>query len=234
MDKRFILRNMSAVSKLPLYERLLVKMAVPQNGVYILLDDGEYPTYFNPCYKRALYMNIRIGGLEEMSPQHILDIMGKLDCEHFVWISPSVLNGNEFYAIWVLAHELQHVIQDSNHPELAKVGTFLSYALPAMKPDTQLDQLDFPAELDAELKAKEMAISLLGVESYRAFVNNEVLHNNANDYYKKLEILESSRPSYKEGTRLLLCSLKDEFVDQQKRLNEKGKNFDFDIEQLCV
>ncbi|MDD1758508.1 MAG: hypothetical protein LUQ22_07250 [Methanotrichaceae archaeon] len=234
MDKRFILRNMGTASKLPLYERLLAKMAVPRNGVYILLDDGEYPNYFNPRYKRALYMNIRVGGLEEMSPQHILDIMGKPDCEHFVWISPSVLNGNEFYATWVLAHELQHVIQDSNHPELAKVGTFLRYALPAMKTDAQLNQLDFPGELDAELKAKEMAISLLGVESYRAFVSNEVLHNNANDYYKKLEILEISRPSYKEATLLLICSSKDAFIDQQKRLNEKGKNFDFDIERLCV
>lgn len=234
MDKRFILRNMEAASKLPLYERLLEKMAVPQNGVYILLDDGEYPTYFNPRYKRAFYMNIRIGGIEEMSPQHILGIMDKPDCEHFVWISPSLANGNEFYATWVLAHELQHIIQDFSHPELAKVGTFLRYALPAIKTDARLNQLDFPAELDAEIKAKEMAISLLGLESYHAFVSNEILDNNATDYYKKLQILEISRPSYKETTLLLLCRSKDAFIDQQKRLNEKGKNFDFDIERLCV
>ena len=94
--------------------------------------------------------------------------------------------------------------------------------------------VDFPAEIDAEIKAKEMAISLLGLESYHAFVSNEILHNNATDYYKKLQILEISRPSYKEATLLLICSSKDAFIDQQKRLNKKGNNFDFDIERLCV
>src|SRR5574340_312591 len=179
MDKRFIVRNTKAASILPLYERLLGKLDVPQNGVYILLDDGEHPAYYNPCYKRALYMNIRIGGIEEMSPPHILDIMRRPDCEHFVWISPTIANGNEFYASWVFVHELQHVIQDVSYPELAKVGTFLRYALPAI--NSRLNQLDFPAELDAEIKAKELTISLLGLESYRAFESSEILHGNTVD-----------------------------------------------------
>ena len=178
-------------------------------------------------------MNIRIGGIEEMSPQHILDIMHKPDCKHFVWISPTVANGNEFYAAWAFVHELQHVIQDISYPELAKVATFLSYALPSIKTNTQLTQLDFPAELDAEIKAKELTISLLGLESYRAFESSEILHGNAGDYYKKLEALAMSWPGFKEATLLLLCSSKDAFNDQQKRLNEKGKKYDFDIERLC-
>lgn len=226
---------MEAASKLPLYECLLDKMGVPQNGVYILLDDGEYPTYFNPRYKQALYMNIHIGGIEEMSPKHILDIIHKPDCEHFVWISPSVANGNEFYATWAFAHELQHVIQDVSHPELAKVGTFLRYSLPAIKTSGRLNQLDLPAELDAEIKAKEMTVSLLGLESYRAFVGNEEnVQDNAADYYKKLETLEISWCGFKEATLSVLCGSKDAFLDQQKRLNEKGKSFDFDIERLCA
>lgn len=225
---------MKAASILPLYERLLEKMDVPQNGVYILLDDGEYPAYFNPRYKQAFYMNIRVGGIEEMSSQHILDIMHKPDCEHFVWISPTVANGSEFYATWAFAHELQHVVQDVSHPELSKVATFLRYALPAVKTNARLTQLDLPAELDAEIKAKELTISLLGLESYQAFVNNETRSDaNASDYHKHLQTIELSWPGLKAATLLLLCGSKDVYIAQQKRFNKKGENFDFDIEQLC-
>jgi hypothetical protein len=225
---------MKAASKLPFYGRLLEKMDVPQNGVYILLDDGEYPAYFNPRYKQAFYMNIRIGGIEEMSPEHILDIMHKPDCEHFVWISPTVANGNEFYAAWAFAHELQHVVQDVSHPELSKVATFLRYAHPAVKANARLTQLDLPAELDAEIKAKELTISLLGLKSYQVFVSNETRNDaNASDYHKQLQALEMSWPGLKAATLFLLCGSKDAYIAQQKLLNEKSKNFDFDIEQLC-
>lgn len=235
MDKRIIVRNIKAASKLLLYERLLEKMGVPQDGVYILLDDGEDPAYSNPRYKQAFYMNIRIGGIEEMSPQHILDIMHKPDCEHFVWISPTVANGNEFYAAWAFAHELQHVVQDVSHPELSKVATFLRYALPAVKINARLTQLDLPAELDAEIKAKEFTISLLGLEAYQAFVSNETSSDaKASDYHTRLQTLEMSWPGLKAATLFLLCGSKDALIEQQKLLNEKGEKFDFDIEQLCM
>jgi len=234
MDKRLIVRNMKAALKLPVYEHLLKKMNVPQDGVYILLDDGEYPAYFNPRYKKALYMNIRIGGIEEISPQHVLDIMHHPDCEHFVWMSPTVANGDEFYAAWAFAHELQHLIQDVSHPELSKVTTFLRYALPIVKKNARLTQLDLPAELDAEIKAKELTISLFGFESYQAFVSSETRGDaNASDYYKHLQTLEASWPGLKEATLLLLRSSKNAYIAQQNILNEKGNNFDFDLERLC-
>jgi len=221
---------------MPIYERVLKTMNVPKSGVFILLDDGENPAYGNPRYSRAFYMNIRIGGIEEMSPDHVLEIIRKPDCKYFLWISPSVFNGSEFYAAWVFAHELQHLIQDINYPELAKVGTFLYYAHPAIKSGAQLTQLDLPAELDAEIKAKQITISLFGLESYQAFIKKEqILHGDSKiEYHKKLQRLESAYSGYRQETLLLLCGSMDQLIGEQKRLNSKGRNFDFDIAQLCA
>jgi hypothetical protein len=208
-------------------------MSVPKKGVCILLDDGEYPTpSYIPRYSKALYMNIRIGGIEEMSPEHILKIMEKSDCEYFIWISPSVTNGDPFYAAWVLAHEAQHLIQDITYPELAKVGTFLRRAYPAVRTDIELNQLDLPGELDCEIKAKEITTFLFGIVSYENFVSKEK-KSHAVNYYKKLNELEIKQPDFREQTLLLLCRWKEQFIEQQKIFNQQSNNFDFDIVKLC-
>jgi hypothetical protein len=236
MDNRFTIRNSNASGLLPVYERIVETMSVPKEGVYILLDDGEYPTpSYSPRYSKAFYMNIRIGGIEEMSPEHILKIMEKSDCEHFIWISPSATNGDPFYAAWVLAHEVQHLIQDIRYPELAKVGTFLRRAYPAVRTDIELNQLDFPGELDCEIKAKEITTFLFGIESYENFVAKEgkMRGDITVKYYKKLNELEMTQSGYREQTLLLLCRWKAQFIEQQKILNQQSNRFDFDIMKLC-
>src|SRR5262249_534595 len=90
MDNRLIFYNQPPKTKYKLIEQINSIMNIPNTGVYIVFDNDEFPNYINKRFRRAFYMNIKKGGIEELSPIHILEIMNKADCEHFVWVSKSV------------------------------------------------------------------------------------------------------------------------------------------------
>jgi hypothetical protein len=57
-------------------EILVELFSIPDRGILIILDSDDYKEYFNPIWKnQGLHLDIKNGGVEEMSPEYLLEIM---------------------------------------------------------------------------------------------------------------------------------------------------------------
>lgn len=128
------------------------------------------------------------GNLHEMSPNDILEIMKKNDCDHFIWISKDVTEGDIVHLARVYAHELQHIIQKQQYPELDLVNHLIADYLGELG---GMHAIDNPIELDAEIKAFEIITSTFNNEKLTAYYNSEkAVSQNAKNFYEKLEKLK--------------------------------------------
>jgi hypothetical protein len=163
-------------------------MAIGKYRGYILFDDSDYPDYPNPKWKkRALHMNVRRDGIEEISPDHILALLNQASCHHFVWISKRIGTGELVHMIWVLAHELRHLVQNTLFPGLSEMSHILR---PAVHGGFQLE---IPNELDAELAAKDAVRRIVGEEQYQAYRYRQCANEpRAAAYFRRLDELEAT------------------------------------------
>ncbi len=138
-----------------LIKKLISYFNIPAKGVAIVIDNKCYENSDNPGWgcSKATYMNIKDGGIEEMSPNPLLEIMHSKKYSHLVWISGDVSKSKDIEFIWTLAHELQHLKQDLISTILSKAGNFLPNTLGNIETDEQKIDLLVPTELDAELIA---------------------------------------------------------------------------------
>ncbi|MCP5069505.1 MAG: hypothetical protein GY946_23300 [bacterium] len=134
-------------------------------------------------------MNITVGGIEDRSPPHMLDVMHDPECENLVWLSPEVCRSSTARFCWIYSHELQHLIQCANDPVLSAVGSFLESNRRRILPASQV-AVELPAELDAEICAKRVICRLLGVETCRDFIDSERMKPNGALYFDRLASLE--------------------------------------------
>lgn len=222
--------------KKTLVESVNDEMQIDMLGLYILFDNQDYDDTLNDLYKKpAFHMNIRAGGIHEMSPEHVLEIMELPECEHFIWISKEVCISDQIRFTWIYTHELQHLIQDLNHPELSTITNFLTLTYSRVDPTAPKRQIDIPAEFEAELKAKEVVTKFFGVDAYSSYKAAERLRPGSEEYFRAFEKRQStwSGDLVKE-TLTILRSHKKAFKIQQERLRDAGYSFDFDLEKLCT
>jgi hypothetical protein len=167
------------------------EMGIEQYRGYALFDDSDYVEYLNPKWrKRALHFNVR-RGVEEISPDHILELFNDPECDHFVWLSKRIVESERVHMLWIYAHELRHVIQDTLYPGLSEMTEPLLKALhdgSAKRPTSF--QIEMPQECDAELGARDVVVKMFGDEEYRTYRRREEAANpQAANYFRRFDEL---------------------------------------------
>jgi len=107
--------------------QVIAESGLAGESLIVVLDDSDYEDDPNPRYSKddAWYMNIRYGQLEETSPEHMFEIMDPPRCDHLIWVSKRVAVGSCLRLVWVLAHELRHVKQEIEYPELSTTNLII-------------------------------------------------------------------------------------------------------------
>ena len=60
--------------------KLINEFNIPPIGVAIVFDNEDYLDYRNEVWRnQGIHINIKEGGIEEMSPQHLYDIMNSFE-----------------------------------------------------------------------------------------------------------------------------------------------------------
>ena len=156
-------------------EKLLLEYSIPKKGVVIILANEDYVDYFNPIWRnQGLHLNIRLGGIEEMSPEYLLKIMESNKYSNLVWISKRINTGDAIKFVWVASHEFQHLKQDAISHNLSVANTFLFNVLGDSKIiiDEPKNAIMIPAEFDAELSAFKSTKMIFGAIETEKYVTN--------------------------------------------------------------
>lgn len=146
-------------------EQLIELYSIPSIGVLIILDSDDYKEYPNPIWRsQGLHLNIRLGGMEEMSPEYLFEIMESREYSNLIWLSKRICDADLTKFIWVASHEFQHFRQSTLSHELSVANTFLQNVLGDKK--IQIDEpkvaMTIPSEFDAELSAFKTIIKIFG------------------------------------------------------------------------
>lgn len=142
-----------------LVSEVMMYFEIPSHGVCIVFDDSDYGDINMGIWSanRALYKNVEVFEREDISPEHLLEIMNERSHAHLVWCSKRVGLSNDIDFAWTLAHELRHLEQDYRNPLISRVNNFL-YKAVDLSPANGWWGL--PAELDAELTARRVTSSI--------------------------------------------------------------------------
>ncbi|KAF0194029.1 MAG: hypothetical protein FD169_2075 [Bacillota bacterium] len=149
--------NRAGVPKelLVLASKVLSNFSIPPNGMVIVLDDSDYGDFHNQAWNKnmAFHANIRLGGVEEMSPLHLLELMDTGEYEHLVWLSKRACMSFRMDFVWILSHELRHLEHNRLSHMLSLTQDFLYQTLGLVEIDEPRLATIIPTELDAELAA---------------------------------------------------------------------------------
>ena len=219
-----------------LIKKLISYFNIPAKGVAIVIDNECYENSYNPRWRcsKATYMNIKDGGIEEMSPNSLLEIMQSSKYSHLVWISGDVSKSKDIEFIWTLAHELQHLKQDLISTILSKAGNFLPNTLGNIETDEQKIDLLVPTELDAELIAWRVTRNILG----NKIANSYVLDNSKSGERKKsYQFLLSYDPEKKYDVIGNTIRLLKKYQNQLEIVQKKTEDSiikRFNINEVCL
>jgi len=199
-------------------DQVIEESGLASESLIVVLDDSDYEDCPNPRYSKdiAWYMNIRSGQLEEMSPEHMLEIMDPPCCDHLIWVSKRVAVGSCLRLVWVLAHELRHLKQEIEYPELSTTSLLIK-RLSNQLPLKSKYQFGVPAELDAEWLANQTVVKFFGSDSLTAFIDEECQRD------------EKAGPYYRELSALLTDYCED-WASQTKKLLSENRTI---FEQSC-
>ena len=215
-----------------LIKKLILYFNIPAKGVAIVIDSKCYENSCNPRWRcsKATYMNIKDGGIEEMSPNSLLEIMLSKKYSHLVWISGDVSKSKDIEFIWTLAHELQHLKQDLISTILSKAGNFLRNTLENIEIDEQKIDLMIPTELDAGLAAWRVTRNIFGNKIADLYVLD---NSKSGERKESFQFLLSYDPEQKYNvignTIRLLKKYQNQFeIKQRNSRNSFIKNLNID------
>ena len=177
--KPFLWADLS-LQKKKLLESLLAEFSIPEKGIAIVLDENDYPGYPNRIWRnQGLHINIKLGGIEEMSPVSLLDIMQSKDYSNLVWISNRVSTGDSVQFAWVISHELQHFVQDQICHILSVANSFLFNNLShnSIVIDEPKEAMTIPYDFDSELAAFKKVKTMLGDLEADRFIRSPQNYN---------------------------------------------------------
>ena len=161
-------------------KNLLDDFEVPNEGFAIIFDKNDYPNYENPIWqKQGLHMNIQLGGIEEMSPEPIFNILDSQNFANLIWISNRICSGDNVQFVWILTHELQHFSQDRICHMLSVANNFLfnNISHDSINIDEPKVAMTIPYEFDAELSAFKRVADIFGNIEADKFIKRQ--QNNA-------------------------------------------------------
>ncbi len=231
---QIIERIQLAEEKRELVRKIHQYMGMDVEGLYIVFDDYDYTGYINSLYTKnlAFHMNIERGGIEEMSPAHIIEIMENPDCRYFIWVCRTVPKTDDLEFSWIYSHELQHMAQDMMCPHVSSLTCFLSLTYGRICPD--VIPIDIPAELDAELKAIEILNVLFGPDACHEYLQNRLPTMRDSAYASKLTSSIGGDPiDIEKETIRILCSQRNQFAEQLNLCIKAGRKFEIDFDTLC-
>ena len=219
-----------------LIKKLILYFNIPAKGVAIVIDNKCYENSCNPGWRcsKAIYMNIKDGGIEEISPNPLLEIMHSKKYSHLVWISGDVSKSEEIECIWTLAHELQHLKQDLTSIILSKAGNFLASTLGDIEIDEQKIDLIIPTELDAELAAWRATRNIFGNEIANPYVLN---NSKSGERKKSYQFLLSYDPGKKYDVIGNTIRLLKKYQNQLEIVQKKSEDSiikRFNINEVCL
>jgi hypothetical protein len=182
-------------ARLVLVNKVCSYFDIPAKGVVFVFEKEDYQECyydvwrFNPEWRKlANHLNIRVGGVEEISPEHLLKLMKSCKYANLVWICRKACETPEDIDFaWILAHELRHLEQDLSSRTLSKAGHFLQCAQPLFKAKELKAQVTIPTELDANLRAYRVTKEEFGSEDVKAYLRNEFLANDRQELFETLE-----------------------------------------------
>jgi len=158
-----------------LLDKLIVEFCIPERGIALIFDKNDYTDYLNPLWRnQGFHLNIKLGGIEEISPESILSIMKSGKYSNLIWISNRVCIGNTVNFVWVVSHEFQHFIQDLKCHVLSVANSFLFKNLshPSISIEEQKEVLTVPYEFDAEIEAYKAVKKLFGNKQAEDFIRD--------------------------------------------------------------
>jgi len=173
--------------------KLIDLFSIPIRGVLIILDSDDYKKHPNPRWTyQGLHLNIKMGGIEEMSPEYLLEIMESRKYSNLIWLSKRICDANLIEFIWVASHEFQHFIQDQNCHILSVANAFLNDNLshPGIRIEEPKVPLTVPYEFDAEIEAYKTVKKLLGDKQAHDFIKDSKNY----DRLKRLHNHDFSKP----------------------------------------
>ena len=219
-----------------LIKKLISYFNIPAKGVAIVIDNKCYENSYNPKwrYAKAIYMNIKHGGIEEISPEPLLKIMKSKKYSHLIWVSGDVYKGKDIEFIWTLAHELKHLKQDLISTILSKAGNFLRNTLGNIEIDEQKIDLIIPTELDAELAAWRATRNIFGNEIANPYVLN---NSKSGERKKSYQFLLSYDPEKKYdiiGNTIRLLKKYQNRLEIVQKKSEDSIIKRFNINEVCL
>lgn len=159
-----------------LLTQLRTRYEIPEAGVALVFDAEDYGNdrFYKGCWGvSALHMDIKDGGIQEISPSHLLRLMESGDYSDLVWLSKYACEQPNLAFAWILSHEFRHLQQNRMSLMLSKATYFMRFCLHAIdiEPKTT-DQI--PAELDADLSAWHTCREVFGNAKSDGYVSSSV------------------------------------------------------------
>ena len=145
--------------------KLVNEFNISPVGVAIVFDNENYQAFPNKVWRnQGVHINIKDGGIEDWSPQHLYDIMDSSNYTNLIWISKKICLGDSIQFVWVISHEFQHYVQNSICNLISVSNHFLYECFRdcRMVIDEPKEAVTIPHEFDAELAALRMTIKIFG------------------------------------------------------------------------
>lgn len=218
-----------------LIDKICHKFNIPARGVVFVFEKDDYQNYPNPTWgNKAVYINVAVDGVEEMSPQHLVDLMVSQDYSQIIWFSKQACASQDIIFVWTFSHEIQHLEQNLRNTALSKAGHFLVRTLGLIEIEEPKVQNAIPTELDANLKAWNVTQKLLGKETADTFVKDESI---SGKHKQSFQILISHKLNNTYDvfgcTINILRKYSAQFKDLQAGSND-GFVRNFNIEEICL
>lgn len=160
----------------------------------IYLDGNDYSqnnTIRDDFHCPAFFWRKKDSDNVEFVPSTIAALMNAPNVTHLIWLSKSLLDGEDIHILWVYSHELRHFMQDQGAVDIVKIKSFLSKLHIQEGFSGKGTQLEIPNELDAELFAKSTVEAVFGhtvLSDYISLIKCK--EQNGNSYFRRFEYLE--------------------------------------------
>jgi len=241
MAEKIIYKNTEAKHKAGLIKRIDDLMEIPSDRLVIFFanqDNKNRPDY-KPEYgkyydKEAFYLDRReVKRFPRGCPDELLEEVRSITSyDHFIWISKRIGEAEEIHFALIFSHELQHLKQSLKNKYLLIIAKLLEYN------DNYGDlNMDFPTEVECEVKAKEILVELFNQETFEGYIKRmrERGPYESNRYGRLLELSIPSNFDVEREIQRDICTNKEKLQKiQRQREDTRNTDWNIDIDKLCA
>ena len=223
--------------RLALIDEIRRIMRVPEIGVAFVLDEKGRLDY--PDWKRgkACYFCVEDDEPDPYVPECLWEIYKTEQYHHIVWISKDVwADGTDEFFCWIIAHELQHLMQYLRNPMIPRTDNFLHDTLGSDRVEERFVNSDLPAEVDADIKAWTVLAELNGKKAADSYVAMKANSREADSkrYQDLQERTFNNGYNVESELPVLLRRYRDQLElvkqDRAKKIAEESKDFAWPVD----